>query len=67
MAQVVDVLNYLFGHPLASGAVGVQGGGKFSPGNALGRPHHPLESLTGGGGAVAVPVLLVTSKIYPAS
>ena len=45
--------------PMASGAVGVQDGGKFAPGNALGRPptgeHHPLESFVVVGGAVAIP------------
>ena len=29
--------------------------GSLPPGNALGRPHHPLESLAVADGAVAVP------------
>ena len=40
---------------MTSGAVGVLEGGKFAPGNELGRPHHPLESFAVVGGAVAVP------------
>jgi hypothetical protein len=55
VARVVDVLGYLFGLPMAPGAVGVQEGRKFATGNALGRPHHPLESFAVVGGAVAVP------------
>ena len=55
VARVVDVHDDLFGLPMASGAVGVQEGRKFSPGNALGIPHHPLESFAVVGGAVAVP------------
>ena len=55
MAWVVDVLDDLFGLPMASGAVGVQESGKFTPGDALGRPHQPLESFAIVGGAFAVP------------
>ena len=55
MARVVDVLDDLFGLPMASGAVGVQEGGEFAPGDALGRPHPPLESFAVVGGAVAIP------------
>ena len=49
------VLDDLFVLAMASGAVDVLVGGKFSPCNALGRPHHPLESFAVVGGAVAVP------------
>jgi hypothetical protein len=55
VASVVDVLDDLFGLPMASGAVGVQEGRKFATGNVLGRPHYPLESFAFVGGAVAVP------------
>jgi hypothetical protein len=55
VARVVGVLDYLFDLPMASGAVGVQEGGKFTPGNALRRPHHPLASFVVVGSAVAVP------------
>ena len=43
-----------FGLSMASGAVVVQEGGKFAPGNALGRPHRPLESFAVVGSAVAI-------------
>ena len=45
VAQVVDVLVDPFGLPLTPVALGALKGGKFDPGNVLGRPHHPLESL----------------------
>jgi hypothetical protein len=51
---VVDVLD-LFGLSVTSGAVGVQEGGKFAPGNVLGRLRHPLERIAVVGGAVSVP------------
>ena len=54
MARVVDVL-YLFSLPMTSGAVGVLEGRQYAPGDALGRPHYPLESPAVVGGAVAVP------------
>ena len=40
---------------MVSGGVGVLEGMKFAPGNALGIPHHPLESFAVVGSAVAVP------------
>ena len=52
---MVDVLDDLFGLPMALGGVSVQEGGKFAPGNVLGRPHHHLESFAVVGGAVSVP------------
>ena len=52
---MVVVLDYLFGLPVTSDGVGVLEGRYFSPGDALSRPHCPLESLTVVGGAVAVP------------
>jgi hypothetical protein len=53
---VVDVLDDLFGLPMASGAVGVQEGGMFAPSNALCRPcGHLLESFAVVGGAFAIP------------
>ena len=39
--------------PVTSGVVGVLEGRQFDPGDALGRPHHPLESPVVVGGAVA--------------
>ena len=53
--EVVVVLDDLFGLPVTSGAVGVLEGRQCAPGDALGRPHHPLESPAVAGGAVAVP------------
>ena len=50
MAQVLDDL---FGLPVTSGAVGVLEGRQCTTGDALGRPHHPLESPAVAGGAVA--------------
>jgi hypothetical protein len=44
MAWVVVVLDDLFGLPVTTGAVGVLEGRSFSPGDALCRPHYPLES-----------------------
>ena len=52
---MVVVLDDLFGLPVTSGAVGVLEGSSFAPGDALCRPHHPLESPAVVGGAVAVP------------
>ena len=52
---MVDVLDDLFGHPVTSGAVGVLEGRQCAPCDALGRPHHPLESAAVAGSAVAVP------------
>ena len=40
---------------MTSVAVGVLEGRLFAPGDALCRPHYPLESLAVEGGAVAVP------------
>ena len=54
MAQVVDVLDDLFGLPVTSGTVGVLICRQSAPGYALGRPHHTLESPAVAGGAVAV-------------
>ena len=42
---MVDVLNDLFSLPVTLGAVGVLEGRQCAPGDALGRLHHPLESL----------------------
>jgi hypothetical protein len=55
LARVVAVLDYLFGLPVTSGPVGVLEGRYFTPGDALCRPHHPLERLAVEGGAVTVP------------
>ena len=55
MVPVVDILGDLFGLPVTSGAVGVLEGRQCAPGDALGRPHHPLESPVVVGGAVVVP------------
>ena len=52
---MVVVLDDLYGLPVTSGAVGVMEGRQFAPGDALYRPHHPLESLVVEGGAVVVP------------
>ena len=52
---MVVVLDELYGLPGTSGGVGVLDGRYFAPGDALGRPHYPLESLTVMDGAVAVP------------
>ena len=52
---MVDVLEHLYGLPVTSGGVGVLEGRQFAPGDALCRPHHPLESLAVVGGAVAKP------------
>ena len=54
VARVVVVLDDLSGLPVTSGAVGVLEGRQFAPGDALCRPHHPLESLVVEGGAVAL-------------
>ena len=40
---------------MTPGAVGVLEGRQCAPGEALGRPHHPLESPSVAGSAVAVP------------
>ena len=40
---------------MTSGAVGVMEGRQCAPGDALGRPHHPIESPAIAGSAVAVP------------
>ena len=55
MAQVLVVLDDLFGLPVTSSCVGVLEGRYFAHGDALCRPHYPLESLTVEGGAIAVP------------
>ena len=57
MARIVDVLDDLFGLPVTSGAVGVLEGSQCVPGgDALGRPHHPLESpAVAEGGTVSIP------------
>ena len=55
MAREVDVLDDLIGLPVTSGAVGVLEGRQCVPGNALGRPHHPLESPKFAGGALSIP------------
>ena len=44
---MVDVLDDLFGLPVISGAVGVLAGRQCTTGDALDRPHHPLESPAG--------------------
>ena len=53
--MVVDVLNDIFGLPVTSGALGVLEGRKCAPGDAVGRPYHPLESPAVAGGAFAIP------------
>ena len=55
MTRVVVVLDDLFGLPVTSGGVGDLESRQCAPGDVLGRPHHPLESLAVVGGAVAVP------------
>ena len=50
---MVVVLDDLYGLPVTSG--GVLEGRSFAPGDALCRPHYPLESLMVVGGAVAIP------------
>jgi hypothetical protein len=40
-----DILDYLFGLPVSSGAVGVLECRQRAPGDALGRLHHPLACL----------------------
>ena len=55
MAQVVVVLDDLFGLPVTLGTVGVLEGRWFAPSDALCRPHYPPESLVVEGGAVAIP------------
>ena len=55
MAQVVNVLDNLFGLPGTSGAVGVLEGRQCAPGDALGRLQHPLESPVVVGAAVTIP------------
>ena len=52
---MVYVLDYHFGLPVTSGAVGVLEGRQCAPGDALGRLHHPLESPVVAGGAVSGP------------
>ena len=54
MVRGVDVLDYLFGLPVTSGAVGVMEGRQCAPSDVLGRPHHPLKSPSVVGLAVAV-------------
>ena len=51
---MVDVVD-LFGLPVTSDSVGVLEGRQCSPGDALGRPHNPLESPAVAGSAVALP------------
>ena len=52
---MVVVLDDLFGLPVTSGAVGILEGRQSAPGDALDRPHHPLESPAVADGAVAGP------------
>jgi hypothetical protein len=52
---VVDVFDYLFGLPVTSGAVGVLEGRECTPGDVLGKMHHPLESPAVAGCAVTEP------------
>ena len=52
---MVEVLDDLFGLPVTSGGVGVLGSRQCAPGDALCRPHHPLESLVVAGSVAAVP------------
>jgi hypothetical protein len=52
---VVEVLDDLLGLPVTLGALDVLEGRQCAPGDALGRPHHPLESPAVADGAVAVP------------
>ena len=53
MAEVLNDLH--LGLPVTPGAVDVLEGRQRAPGDALGCPHHALESLAVEGGAVAVP------------
>jgi hypothetical protein len=55
VAWMVDVLDDLFGLPVTSGAVSVLEGRHCTPRDALGRPHHSLESPAVAGSPVAVP------------
>ena len=52
---MVDVLDNLFGLPVTSGAVSVLEGRQCAPGEALGRPHNPLEISAVTAGLVVVP------------
>ena len=52
---MVVALDDLFGLHVTSGAVGVLEGRLFAPGDAMCRPHNPLESLAVEGGAIAIP------------
>ena len=49
------VVDDLFGLPVTSGGVGLLEGRWFAPGDALCRPHYPLESLMVVSRAVAIP------------
>ena len=55
VARVVVVLDYLFGHPVTTGAVGLLEGRYFAPGDALCKLHHPPGEPCGCGSAVVVP------------
>ena len=62
---MVVVLDDLFGLPGTLDAVGVLEGKQCAPSDALGRPHHPLESPTVAGGTVSVPVFnIVVEEFY---
>ena len=50
-----EVLDDLLGLPVTPDALDVLEGRQCAPGDGLGRPHHPLESLADVDGAVAVP------------
>ena len=52
---MAEVLNDLLGLPLTPSSVNVLEGRQYAPGDALGCPHHPLESDAVEGGAVAIP------------
>ena len=55
MARMVDDLDYPFGLPVTSDAVGVLQGRQCAPCDPFGGTLHPLESPAVAGGAVAVP------------
>ena len=55
MARVAEFLDDLLGLPVKPGTVDVLEGRQCALSDALGRPHHPLESSEVADGAVALP------------
>ena len=52
---MTEVFDYLLGLPVTLAAADVLEGRQCGPGDALGGPHHPLESPAVADGAIAVP------------